>query len=72
MQVDAFAKVNLTLEITGVLDNGYHTLDTVFCWLELHDTVELKKAAGTHLELVDGGDIPVDDTNLALRAARAL
>ncbi len=72
MQIEAFAKVNLTLEITGVLDNGYHTLDTVFCWLELHDTVKLERASTTSLRMSGADEVPVDESNLALKAVRAL
>lgn len=72
MRIEAFAKVNLTLEVTGILDNGYHTLDTIFCWLELHDTVEMRKSESARLRMVGGEDIPSDDSNLALKAVRAL
>ncbi len=76
MIIEAPAKVNLTLEVTGVEENGYHTLDTLFAWLELHDTVELRLAEETSLKML--GDAPgqehvtADEENLVLRALRAL
>ena len=36
-QLNSHAKVNLSLEITGKLPNGYHTLQSVMAPLELHD-----------------------------------
>ena len=67
---------NLTLEITGTESNGYHTLDTLFCWLELHDTLELETAEQTSLELVNEGVslefVTADEENLVLKALRAL
>ena len=36
------AKINLGLNITGVLENGYHTLETVFYPIPLHDALEIK------------------------------
>lgn len=72
ISVKAPAKVNLTLEITDLLPNGYHRLDTVFQALELADTLELKKAASTSLDIIDGigSGFKVDAgaDNLVLRA----
>lgn len=76
MIVEAPAKINLTLEVTGVEPNGYHTLDTLFVWLELHDTLDLRRAEKTTLEVrSDGVDttlVTSDESNLVLRALRAL
>ncbi len=74
--LEAPAKINLTLEVTGVEENGYHTLDTLFVWLDLHDTLELSKGAATSLEMLsDGADlsrVESDESNLVLRALRAV
>lgn len=76
MKLQAPAKVNLTLEITGVESNGYHTLDTLFAWLELHDTLELEPAQATSLEMKsEGADLERvvgDEDNLVLKALRTL
>lgn len=76
MRVQAPAKVNLTLEVTGVEANGYHTLDTLFAWLELHDTLELSHASETVLEVTADGVstalVTSDESNLVLKALRAL
>lgn len=76
MRLQAPAKINLTLEVTGVEANGYHTLDTLFAWLELHDSLELSLAAETVLEVeaegVDTSLVTSDEDNLVLKALRAL
>ena len=76
MIVSAPAKINLTLEIVDVEANGYHTLDTVFSWLELEDSLQLEVAETTSLEIlsegVDIGSVDADESNLVLRALRAL
>ncbi len=76
MTVEAPAKINLTLEITGTEPNGYHTLDTLFCWLELHDTLELETADQSSLEVRDDGVsielVTAGEENLVLKALRAL
>ena len=37
----AFAKLNLTLDITGLAKNGYHLIETVFQSISLFDRVSV-------------------------------
>jgi 4-diphosphocytidyl-2-C-methyl-D-erythritol kinase len=73
--VKAPAKINLTLEVVGVEPNGYHLLDTVFCWLEFEDTLELERADITTLTVTDDGvdttEVTPDEDNLVLKALRS-
>ena len=39
----AYAKINLTLDIIGKLDNGYHLVDMIMQSVSLYDTVTVKK-----------------------------
>lgn len=68
------AKVNLALEVLGLLPGGYHELDTVFAWLDWCDDVQV--SLGTGLDVVsevDGGlSLGPAEENLAVRALRAL
>lgn len=76
MKLEAPAKINLTLEVTAVESNGYHTLDTLFVWLDLHDSLECEAAEVTSLEMTsDGADlsrVESDESNLVLRALRSV
>ena len=47
MKVKAYAKINLTLDITGRREDGYHLLDTVMQSVSLFD--ELEPVSYTHL-----------------------
>jgi len=63
--------------VLGLLEGGYHELDTVFCTLALHDTLEWTPGgAGFELEIVDeaGSGLPVEtgEGNLVTRALRLL
>ena len=49
----ARAKVNLHLHVTGRRDDGYHLLDSLVVFAELHDRVEAVAAAGLTLR-IDG------------------
>jgi 4-diphosphocytidyl-2-C-methyl-D-erythritol kinase len=71
--VAAHAKANLFLRVLARGSDGYHSLETLFCRLELSDTLTARRIAGTGVSLeVSGGDTGPTEENLALRAARAL
>lgn len=68
------AKVNLSLRITGRRADGYHLLDSIVAFTDFGDTVSVGAAEALSLT-VDGphaDGVPTDDSNLVLRAARAL
>ncbi|WP_432543824.1 4-(cytidine 5'-diphospho)-2-C-methyl-D-erythritol kinase [Kineococcus sp. SYSU DK002] len=71
------AKVNLLLRVGPLRPDGYHDLVTVFQAVSLFEEVTATPAGrwGVSVEAVDGTDVsgvPLDGSNLALRAARAL
>lgn len=69
--VNAFAKINLFLDITGVNDIGYHLLDSVMQSVTLCDEVELERTESGKIEIFcDTEGVPCDETNIAHKAAR--
>lgn len=68
--VFAPAKLNLALDVTGLLPNGYHALDMVMQALTLGERITLEKAPTLTLAL-PGSELPADAHNIALRAAAA-
>lgn len=67
----SYAKINWALRITGKRSDGFHDLETVFQTISLHD--ELTFTESDRLTLTcDDPSIPTDETNLVVRAARAL
>ena len=70
MQTEAYAKVNLTLDITGRDERGYHLLSSLFATVLLSDTVTLTPGGETITMSCDWPFIPVDDRNLCIKAAR--
>jgi len=64
------AKLNLTLDIVSRRRDGYHELVSLMCPIGLYDELRLTPAHGIEIACTHPG-VPVDDTNLAHRAARA-
>jgi 4-diphosphocytidyl-2-C-methyl-D-erythritol kinase len=67
------AKVNLTLHVTGLRDDGYHLLDSLVVFCGVGDRVALSVAPRTSLTVTGpfADQVPRGDDNLVLRAARA-
>ena len=67
-------KVNLYLEVGDRRDDGYHEVNTVFHAVSLLDEVTVSTADTLTLEVCGEGaaSVPVDDRNLAWRAAELL
>lgn len=70
------AKVNLALRVGGTDEQGYHELGTVFQAVSLGDEVLAEEAKPGQFRLSFQGEgaafLPVDDTNLAIKAAKLL
>lgn len=71
MIIEAFAKINWTLDITGLREDGYHLMDMLMQPVSLADEITLEPAG--QLSITTGGFPPskADESNLAFRAARA-
>ena len=72
--LDAPAKVNLYLHVTGRRADGYHTLDSLVAFAATGDRISAEPANELSLEI--GGpfapSLDAGDDNLVMRAARAL
>ncbi len=72
LTLNAYAKLNLTLDVLTRLPNGYHTVRMVMQSISLHDdvTIRLDGSGKTSLRC-SLPYLPADHTNLAWRAAAA-
>ncbi len=68
--VAAPAKINLFLAITGRRADGFHDLVSVVAPVEFGDTLRAELAESFSLTCSDPA-VPVDETNLVLKASRA-
>jgi 4-diphosphocytidyl-2-C-methyl-D-erythritol kinase len=72
---DSHTRITLALDIVRRLTEGelagYHELAVVKHQIDLHDTIRMRPAAAMSLRC-DNPDVPTDNTNLCMRAARLL
>ena len=81
MTIDAYAKINLGLDVVGRREDGYHEVRMVMQTVALCDTLTLAvRESGGDIQLgitsehprIDASLLPTDDRNLCVRAAKAL
>ena len=71
MQIAAHAKINWSLRVIGKRADGYHDIETLFQTISLHDVLTIERSDRLTMTCSDPS-IPTDDTNLVIRAARAI
>lgn len=65
----AYAKINLGLDVTGTLPNGYHCVKMVMQTVDIFDEILLEKAATGISMTTDSAELPADENNLMWKAA---
>lgn len=87
MELRSYAKINLTLDVIGRRDDGYHNISSLMQNIGLYDVINIEKClksgtkyktshcmisnVGVYLCTCDN-TIPVGDDNLAIKGARAV
>lgn len=70
LSLKAYAKINLSLDITGIRDDGYHLLKTVMQSVDIYDTVTVRLNDSGIVKLsCTNTSVPVDNKNTAFKAA---
>ncbi|MBQ6809488.1 MAG: 4-(cytidine 5'-diphospho)-2-C-methyl-D-erythritol kinase [Clostridia bacterium] len=75
MKIKAYAKINLTLDIPKIRDDGYHELRSVFQTVSLYDELEINVSENSENEIIltcDTPNVPCDERNLCWKAATAI
>lgn len=70
MILNAYAKINLSLDITGARADGYHLLKTVMQTVSLCDKVTVERSKIISLTCSEPS-VPTDEKNTAVKAAKA-
>ena len=73
MRLQAFAKINLGLDVLGKREDGYHEVRMIMQTIRMYDQLDMRKSVepGIHLT-ANKKYIPVDENNLVWRAAKLM
>ena len=72
LHLNAYAKVNLALNVLGPRDDGFHEIETILHTVDLHDAVTLREREGGIEVRTDNPAVPDDARNLVVRTAQVL
>jgi len=71
MNIRAYAKINLSLDIVGRRDDGYHLLETIMQTVSLFDNIEIKENSLGEIRISNSESyLPVNEKNTAYKAAK--
>ena len=68
--LNAYAKINLSLDVVGRLANGYHEVRMIMQTVGIHDSLTFEKTEGEIVLSSDAGELPLGEDNLIYKAAR--
>lgn len=72
IEVKAYAKINLMLDIVSTRTDSYHDLFMIMQSIGIYDTVTVEKIKGKRIKITcDIEDIPLNKSNIAHKAATA-
>ena len=69
-----YAKINLHLDVTGIMESGFHSVRTIMQTIDIYDEITLSEKEDLDKTIsisCDVEGVPCDEKNLAWRAARA-
>lgn len=70
MLIKAHAKINISLDVVGKREDGYHLLKMIMQMIDLYDLIEVNKIRSGIKLSCNKHYIPVDERNLAYKAAK--
>ncbi|OON98063.1 MAG: 4-(cytidine 5'-diphospho)-2-C-methyl-D-erythritol kinase [Epulopiscium sp. Nele67-Bin005] len=71
IRLRAKAKINLTLDVVGKREDGYHNLRMIMQTINLHDTIQITKTKSPKIQVKSNISwLPTDEKNIAYKAAQ--
>ena len=69
MIAKAYAKINISLDVVGKREDGYHLLQMIMQQIDLYDNISVEKSKDGIVLKTNRSYLPVDKSNLAYKAA---
>ena len=72
LQMKAYAKINLALDVLGTLPNGYHEVRMIMQTVDIWDELSFEKTETGIVITTDSGELPTDENNLIYKAVKLM
>ncbi len=73
MKINAYAKINLGLDVLARRSDGYHEVRMIMQTIGIHDVLEVSKTDEAGITIrTDRSDLPVNEDNLIYKAAKLI
>lgn len=70
LKLDAYGKINLSLDVLGKRSDGYHDLRMIMQQIDLKDIIEIEHLEEDTIEIEsNSNDIPLDESNIVYKVA---
>ena len=70
LKIDAYAKINLHLDVTEMRDDGYHNIQSIMQSISLCDEIDIEITENEKIIIqCDKDGLPLDEKNIAYKAA---
>lgn len=70
MLLKAYAKINISLDVVGKRDDGYHLLRMIMQTIDLYDLINITKGRSGIYVTTNKSYLPTDERNLAYKSAK--
>lgn len=70
MKLKAYAKINISLDVTGKREDGYHLLRMIMQTIDLYDLITIEESMSGINITCNRPYVPTDNRNLAYKAAK--
>lgn len=68
LQIRAYAKINLGLDVIGRLENGYHEVKMIMQTVDIYDELTFERIPSGISLTTNHGELPLDENNLIYKA----
>ena len=72
IKINGYAKINLSLDVLGKREDGYHNLQMIMQSLELHDEIILERISSGIVIDCNAMYVPANSSNIAYKAAEMM
>ncbi|MEG1285035.1 MAG: 4-(cytidine 5'-diphospho)-2-C-methyl-D-erythritol kinase [Romboutsia sp.] len=73
IELKSRAKINLSIDVLGKKENGYHLVEMIMQTIDLYDTIKIEEIDTDDIVIKSNSNhIPLDDSNIAYKAIKIL